>query len=174
MLGLDNAGKTTVLNQLTVGEAVETVPTIGFNVETVQHLKLSLTVFDCGGQAKLRELWAHYFINNDGLIFVIDCSDRNRLEEASEELHRVLLSDHMSEVPLLIYANKSDGKEALSADELATALNLVQEVKSRPRQFHIQPSVAKTGAGIADGLSWLCAVLKKTPPKRQAPRKATK
>merc|ERR1712078_391930 len=87
MVGLDNAGKTTVLYKLKLGEVVNTIPTIGFNVETVEYKNISFNVWDVGGQTKIRPLWRHYFQNTQGLIFVVDSNDRERIHETREELH---------------------------------------------------------------------------------------
>ena len=76
MVGLDAAGKTTILYKLKLGEAVTTIPTIGFNVETVEYKNISFTVWDVGGQDKIRPLWRHYYQNTQGLIFVVDSNDR--------------------------------------------------------------------------------------------------
>uniref|UniRef100_A0A8C2WW89 ARF GTPase 5 n=1 Tax=Cyclopterus lumpus TaxID=8103 RepID=A0A8C2WW89_CYCLU len=85
MVGLDAAGKTTILYKLKLGEIVTTIPTIGFNVETVEYKNISFTVWDVGGQDKIRPLWRHYFQNTQGLIFVVDSNDRERVAESSED-----------------------------------------------------------------------------------------
>merc|ERR1711963_823800 len=86
MVGLDAAGKTTILYKLKLGEVVTTIPTIGFNVETVEYKNISFTVWDFGGQDKIRKLWrCYYHANTQGLIFVIDSNDRDRIEDAREE-----------------------------------------------------------------------------------------
>ncbi|CAN6450998.1 unnamed protein product [Victoria cruziana] len=90
MVGLDAAGKTTILYKLKLGEIVTTIPTIGFNVETVEYKNVSFTVWDVGGQDKIRPLWRHYFQNTQGLIFVVDSNDKDRIVEARDELHRML------------------------------------------------------------------------------------
>ncbi|XP_010528581.1 PREDICTED: ADP-ribosylation factor 1-like [Tarenaya hassleriana] len=90
MVGLDVARKTTILYKLKLGEIVTTVPTIGFNVETVEYKNISFTVWDVGGQDKISPLWRHYFQNTQGLIFVVDSNDRDRVVEARDELHRML------------------------------------------------------------------------------------
>ena len=103
------SGKTTILYKLKLNETVLTIPTIGFNVETVQPVKgLTFTVWDVGGQEKIRRLWQHYYQNCEGLIFVIDSSDIERLEEVKSELFGVLESDAMRSVPFVILANKQD------------------------------------------------------------------
>merc|ERR1712000_777604 len=93
MVGLDAAGKTTILYKLELGEIVTTIPTIGFNVETVEYKKINFTVWDVGGQDKIRPLWRHYYQNTQGLIFVVDSNDKDRVVEANEELQKMLRED---------------------------------------------------------------------------------
>uniref|UniRef100_A0A8C2FJU1 Zgc:77650 n=1 Tax=Cyprinus carpio TaxID=7962 RepID=A0A8C2FJU1_CYPCA len=88
MVGLDAAGKTTILYKLKLGEIVTTIPTIGFNVETVEYKNICFTVWDVGGQDKIRPLWRHYFQNTQGLIFVVDSNDRERVAESQPVLHK--------------------------------------------------------------------------------------
>merc|ERR1719262_169739 len=97
MVGLDAAGKTTVLYNLKLGEVVTTIPTIGFNVETVEYKNLKFNVWDVGGQDKIRKLWRHYYQGTQGLIFVIDSSDRDRIEDAREELSKMLADEEMQD-----------------------------------------------------------------------------
>merc|ERR1712028_152945 len=106
MVGLDAAGKTTVLYKLKLGEVLTTVPTIGFNVETVEYKSISFTVWDIGGQDKIRKLWRYYYQGTDGAIFVVDSSDRDRIEDAREELMKMLKEDEMSDACVLVLANK--------------------------------------------------------------------
>merc|ERR1711881_91012 len=82
MVGLDAAGKTTILYKLKLGEVVTTIPTIGFNVETVEYKNINFTVWDVGGQDKIRPLWRHYYQQTQALIFVVDSNDRERLSTA--------------------------------------------------------------------------------------------
>lgn len=89
-MGLDAAGKTTILYKLKLGEIVTTIPTIGFNVETVEYKNICFTVWDVGGQDKIRPLWRHYFQNTQGLIFVVDSNDRERITEARQELQNMV------------------------------------------------------------------------------------
>eukprot|EP01029_Cantina_marsupialis_P000060 TRINITY_DN1005_c0_g1_i1.p2 TRINITY_DN1005_c0_g1~~TRINITY_DN1005_c0_g1_i1.p2 ORF type:complete len:130 (+),score=21.43 TRINITY_DN1005_c0_g1_i1:40-429(+) len=90
MVGLDAAGKTTILYKLKLGEVVTTIPTIGFNVETVEYKKTTFNVWDVGGQDKIRPLWRHYYQATQGVIFVVDSSDRERMEQAKMELKKML------------------------------------------------------------------------------------
>jgi len=109
MLGLDAAGKTTVLYKLKLGEIVTTIPTIGFNVETVNYNNINFTVWDVGGQDKIRPLWRHYYQNTQGLIFVVDSNDPGRIDEARDELQKVMGEDELKGAVLLVLANKQDG-----------------------------------------------------------------
>ena len=109
MVGLDAAGKTTILYKLKLGEVVTTIPTIGFNVETVEYKNLSFTVWDVGGQDKIRPLWRHYYQGTNGLIYVVDSNDRDRIEDAREELTKMLNEDEMRDAVLLVFANKQAG-----------------------------------------------------------------
>ena len=83
-----------------------TIPTIGFNVETVEYKNISFTVWDVGGQDKIRPLWRHYYTNTQGLIFVVDSNDKDRIGEAHDELHRMLGEDELRDSLVLVFANK--------------------------------------------------------------------
>jgi small GTP-binding protein len=80
----------------------------GFNVETVEYKNIQFTVWDVGGQDKIRPLWRHYFQNTQGIIFVVDSNDRDRIVEAREELQRMLNEDELRDAILLVFANKQD------------------------------------------------------------------
>merc|ERR1711907_850171 len=110
MLGLDAAGKTTILYKLQLGEVITTTPTIGFNVENVKYKNLDMTVWDVGGQSVLRKLWQHYYHGVNSIIYIIDSNDRERIELAKEELMNILQHHDIAgrNVPLLVYANKQD------------------------------------------------------------------
>ena len=90
LIGLDAAGKTTLLVRMKLKETPTTIPTIGFNVETINYKNLQMTIWDLGGQDHIRKLWHHYYENNNGIIFVVDSSDTERIQEASEELHHIM------------------------------------------------------------------------------------
>merc|ERR1712100_613742 len=152
MVGLDAAGKTTILYKLKLGEVVTTIPTIGFNVETVEYKNISFTVWDVGGQDKIRPLWRHYYQNTQGLIFVVDSNDRDRVDAAHEELHKMLNEDELREAIVLVFANKQDLPNAMSAAEVTDKLGLHS---LRSRQWYIQATCATTGDGLYEGLDWL-------------------
>ena len=106
MLGLDGAGKTTILYKLKLGDNITTIPTIGFNVETLEYKNINFTVWDVGGQDKIRRLWRHYYMNTHALIFVVDCNDKDRVDEARQELTQMLHDEEMKDAVLLVFANK--------------------------------------------------------------------
>lgn len=86
ILGLDGAGKTTILYRLQVGEVVTTIPTIGFNVEQVTYKNLKFQVWDLGGQTSIRPYWRCYYSNTDAIIYVVDSVDRDRIGISKDEL----------------------------------------------------------------------------------------
>jgi ADP-ribosylation factor protein 1 len=165
MVGLDAAGKTTILYKLKLGEVVTTIPTIGFNVETVEYKNISFTVWDVGGQDKIRPLWRHYYQNTQGVIFVVDSNDRDRIDDskdyehsAKEELNRMLAEDELRDAVLLVFANKQDLPNAMKVQEVTERLGLN---KLRNRQWYIQGASAPTGDGLYEGLDWLSNTLSK-------------
>jgi len=160
MVGLDAAGKTTILYKLKLGEIVTTIPTIGFNVETVEYKNISFTVWDVGGQDKIRPLWRYYFQNTQGIIFVVDSNDRDRIVEAREELQQMLNEDELRDAFLLVFANKQDLPNAMNAAEITEKLNL-HSLRQRP--WYIQSTCATTGDGLYEGLEWLSNSLKNAP-----------
>merc|ERR1711998_536035 len=156
MVGLDAAGKTTILDKLKLGEVVTPIPTIGFNVEEVTYKNISFHVWDVGGQDKIRPLWRHYYQNTQGLIFVVDSNDRDRVDDAREELTKMLNEDEMKDAVLLVFANKQDLPNAMTAAEVTDKLSLHN---LRHRQWFIQSACATTGDGLYEGLDWLSRTL---------------
>ncbi|KAF7149005.1 hypothetical protein RHSIM_Rhsim03G0221000 [Rhododendron simsii] len=218
MLGLDAAGKTTILYKLHIGEVLSTVPTIGhfvalipvdyflgvwafwvshqllavvfliflldvyalyichtfnglvsvsmvnklddqnrFNVEKVQYKNVEFTVWDVGGQEKLRPLWRHYFNNTDGLIYVVDSLDRDRIGKAKQEFQAIIKDPFMLNSVILVFANKQDMKGAMTPMEVCQGLGLY-DLKNR--KWHIQGTCALKGDGLYEGLDWLANTLK--------------
>jgi len=156
MVGLDAAGKTTILYKLKLGEIVTTIPTIGFNVETVEYKNINFTVWDVGGQDKIRPLWRHYFQNTQGLIYVVDSNDRERVNEANEELQKMLQEDELRNAVILVFCNKQDLPNAMSVAEVTDKLGLHS---LRNRKWYIQSTCATSGDGLYEGLDWLSKTL---------------
>lgn len=135
MIGLDAAGKTTILYKLHLREVVATYPTIGSNVEEVTWKNMRFQVWDLGGQDMLRQTWKTYFVNTHALIMVVDSSDSARLDLARKELHHILESEDLRTACVLVFANKQDMSNALTATEISEALAL-HAITSHP--WHIQ------------------------------------
>ena len=152
MLGLDAAGKTTLLYRLKLGVHALTLPTIGFNKETIKYKGIKMTVWDVGGEGKIRARWKNYFSNKQGLIFVVDASNIDRIDEARDELHKLLEEDELKNAVLLVYANKQDLPNAVKPQELGNRLRL-NTITNRPWQ--VQGACATTGDGLYEGLDWL-------------------
>lgn len=145
----------TQLYKLKVGEAVTTIPTIGFNVETLKYKRCEFTAWDIGGQEKLRRLWSHYYAGTGALIYVVDACDTERMGEAAEELRRTLDHDDMRDCKtVLVYANKQDLPGALSPAEVAKAMDL-ESAAGPTRKWWVQGAVAPSASGLYEGLDWL-------------------
>lgn len=153
MLGLDNAGKTTILYKLKLNKIKTSAPTVGFNVETVTYKNVKFNMWDVGGQERLRPLWRHYFPATTALIFVIDSQDKDRLNEAKEEFYSIVGEKEMEKVVLLVLANKQDLKGALKPQEISDFLELDQNLKNQ--LWCVVGSNALTGQGLVEGLSWV-------------------
>eukprot|EP00470_Lotharella_oceanica_P013554 CAMPEP_0170187792 /NCGR_PEP_ID=MMETSP0040_2-20121228/42600_1 /TAXON_ID=641309 /ORGANISM="Lotharella oceanica, Strain CCMP622" /LENGTH=213 /DNA_ID=CAMNT_0010434907 /DNA_START=33 /DNA_END=674 /DNA_ORIENTATION=- len=157
MVGLDAAGKTSMLYRLKLGEVVATVPTIGFNVETVEYKNINFSVWDVGGQKAIRKLWRPYYHNTQGIIFVVDSCDKERMEIAQEELAYMLQEPELKNVPLLVLANKQDQSGAMNTKQVAKGLGL----QKQQRTWYVQGTCALSGDGVYEGLEWLSGVVKK-------------
>lgn len=161
MIGLDAAGKTSILFKLRIGEVVTTIPTIGFNVESVEYKSLKFTMWDIGGQDRLRPLWRRYYDNADAIIFVVDSADKDRVRVARDELHKMLAEDSLRNTKVLVYANKQDMPNALSVTDLTNGLELHKA--SRSQEWYVQGcSATNGGQGLYEGLDWLATALKKS------------
>ncbi|XP_037033510.1 ADP-ribosylation factor-like protein 4C [Bradysia coprophila] len=175
MLGLDSAGKTTALYRLKFDQYLNTVPTIGFNCEKVRGQVgrakgAQFLVWDVGGQEKLRPLWRSYTRCTDGIVFVLDSVDIERMEEAKMELMRTAKCPDNQGVPVLILANKQDLPGAREPKQLEKLLGLHElspiitissssSTSTNPTQtfkgWYIQPACAITGEGLHEGLEAL-------------------
>ncbi|KKA29779.1 hypothetical protein TD95_005169 [Thielaviopsis punctulata] len=156
ILGLDNAGKTTLLYRLKIGEVVTTIPTIGFNVESVTYKNLHFNVWDLGGQTSIRPYWRCYYANTAAVIFVIDSTDIERLQTASDELRAMLQEDELKEAALLVFANKQDQPGAKGAADISEALRLSE---LRDRNWTIVACSAIDGSGVNEGMDWLVSTV---------------
>lgn len=155
VVGLDNSGKTTVMNHFKPSslKVQEIVPTVGFNVEKFDLKNLKITAFDMSGQGRYRSLWEHYYRGVEGIVYVIDSSDSLRMVVAKDELETMLKHADLQGkmIPILFLANKIDLPDSMSASRIAQVLGL--DTLSNP--WSIQGSNAVTGEGLEEGISWL-------------------
>mmetsp|Transcript_76531 Transcript_76531/g.236984 ORF Transcript_76531/g.236984 Transcript_76531/m.236984 type:complete len:182 (-) Transcript_76531:113-658(-) len=152
MLGLDNAGKTTILKKMSEEDISHIMPTQGFNIKSLMQDGFKLNVWDIGGQKTIRPYWSNYFESSDALVYVIDSSDKRRLEESGGELKELLAEDKLGGIPLLVFANKQDLLQATPANEIAESLSL-SNIKDR--NWTIQACSAKDGTGLQEGMEWV-------------------
>jgi small GTP-binding protein len=167
ILGLDGAGKTLLLNRLsglevnTKSGIIDTPPTIGFNTKEIKRGQLKMSMWDIGGQSKTRILWNHFYKDTNGIIFVIDASDEDRIDEAKEEIDKLLIEPLLSNCILLIYINKMDlsGEiKMMTTHEISISLDVF---KIKDRKWRVQGCSAKTGEGIEEGMKWFIDNIKK-------------
>lgn len=167
ILGLDNAGKTTLLEQIKrhynptakMIPLERITPTIGQNVHTISVDKTLLKFWDLGGQTELRELWGEYFTHCHAVIFVVDSSDKDRIEEVSRELIKVIDSSESydgldTSIPILMLANKQDLKDKLEVEDIKEIFNKMAE-RLNARDSKVLPVICKTGEGVSDAVEWL-------------------
>ncbi|XP_077578042.1 ADP-ribosylation factor-like protein 14 [Stigmatopora nigra] len=161
MLGLDQSGKSTLLYKLKYNESVVTVPTVGFNVETLDTERScpGLTIWDVGGQRKMRPHWKHHYADTAGLVFVVDSAEPGRMDEARKELHRVLKYESLRGIPLVVLANKQDLCGAFGPEEVCQRLDVRRQCEGR-RPWFIQPSSGITGAGLEEGFRRMVYLMK--------------
>ncbi|XP_028991371.1 ADP-ribosylation factor-like protein 4D [Betta splendens] len=158
VVGLDSAGKTSLLYRLKLKEFVKTIPTKGFNTEKIKvsvgaSRSITFQVWDVGGQEKLRPLWKSYTRRTDGIVFVVDAAEPERMEEAKVELHRISRTPENQGVPVLVLANKQDAAAALGAGEVEKLLSAHE--LSAHTLLHVQGCSAVDGRGLQPGLEKL-------------------
>jgi len=159
LVGLDGAGKTTILYKLTLDEIVSTIPTVGLNIESIEYRDLEFQCWDLGGQKKIRDIWPQYYPGTDAIIFVIDSNEPKRLLEVKEELWTLLKEPKLSNCAILLMANKQDLPNSVNISEIATNLDL-QSIPNN-RKWMIQETCAMSGEGLYEGIHWLSVDTKK-------------
>ncbi|XP_058811613.1 ADP-ribosylation factor-like protein 2 [Topomyia yanbarensis] len=152
LLGLDNAGKTTILKRFN-GEPIDQIsPTLGFNIKTLEYKNYTLNMWDVGGQKSLRSYWRNYFECTDGLVWVVDSTDRMRMESCREELALLLQEERLAGATLLVLANKQDLPGALTSNEIKDVLGLE---KIETHHWVIHGVSAVTGEKLVEAIDWL-------------------
>ncbi|KAL3875810.1 hypothetical protein ACJMK2_033725 [Sinanodonta woodiana] len=164
MVGLDTSGKTTVLYRLKFNEYTNTSTTIGFNCEKIKVTSgpakgVLMTIWDIGGQDKTRPLWKSYTRSADGIIYVVDSEDKERVEEAKIELTKLLKGPDNSGLPVLVLANKQDLPKALSPEDIEKMLGLHELPPSQ--LWLVEPTCAITGEGLHEAMDSMCRLIEK-------------
>ena len=152
LLGMQNSGKTTILYRLSLGQVVKTTPTIGSNVEELIYENVKFQAWDLGGQESTRSVWDVYYMNTDGVIYVIDSQDENNYEESKNQFHKVIKNSTLKNSTILIYANKQDLPGAKTIEQIIKDYQLDN---IRNHSWKIQPCSATRGEGLIEGLKWL-------------------
>ena len=151
ILGIQNAGKTTILYRFSLGQLIQSSPTIGSNVEEISYNNVKLQAWDIGGQESIRSVWEEYYQNTDAIIYVIDTHETN-YEESKAQFYKLLSNEALKNTVILIYANKQDLPGAKRVNEIIQIYEL-NTIKSHV--WHIQPCSAHTGEGLVTGMKWL-------------------
>ncbi|KAF2843661.1 ARF/SAR superfamily [Patellaria atrata CBS 101060] len=154
MLGLDSAGKTTICKKMLNEDITGISPTLGFNIKTIEYEGYKLNIWDVGGQKTLRTYWRNYFEKTDTLIWVVDATDKDRLDDCRTELKGLLQEERLMGASLLIFKNKSDIESAMSDDEVREGLQL-DFIKTH--HWTIVACSAITGMNLQEGLAWVVA-----------------
>ncbi|CAD8154671.1 unnamed protein product [Paramecium octaurelia] len=166
-LGLDNAGKTTLLRRLKDDRMVQHDPTLHPHAEELVLGKVRFKAFDLGGHPTVRRTWKNYFPTVQGIIYLVDSSDQNRLKESRNELEQILNTPELAQVPIVIFGNKIDKPGAVPEEELRQALGInvkqninkknIKEIDGRPVDVFMCSVANKVG--YAEGFRWLSDLL---------------
>ncbi|KAJ5777411.1 ADP-ribosylation factor family-domain-containing protein [Penicillium odoratum] len=157
IVGLEGAGKTTILQQLKSDAITTTFPIPGFSVKKIEHKNITFTAWNMDVRKEIRSLGRNYFHNTEGIIFVVDSNDP-RIYEARVELEFLLQEDELKKALLLVVANKQDVADAMSTVEIYNSFDL-QNV--RQNKWYIQSACATSGDGLPEGLEWLSNNIKR-------------
>lgn len=172
ILGLDNAGKTTFLEtlkktyNLSSKDLSRIVPTVGQNVATITTKEnILLKFWDVGGQESLRSMWSEYYSQCHAIIFVVDSTDRSRIDEWKHTLTSIMMDDEIEGVPVLMLANKQDKQDRMEIQDIKEIFNQIAEHLSA-RDSRVLPVSALTGDGITDSMDWLILRLQRNKKSR--------
>jgi len=158
LLGLDNAGKTTLLYKLKNRSLKMFIPTQRAQLDEVTYGNVKFRAWDLGGHDQVRILWKDYFFEADSFIFVVDVSDQGRYQEAKNELHSLLKDDHVGNAPILIFGNKIDLKPEMTREELLEILEL-KPIMNKRRDIEVFLCSLLRDDKFSEGFSWLSGVL---------------
>jgi len=153
LVGLQNSGKTTLVNVLASGQFNEDMlPTVGFNMKKITKGNVTIKLWDIGGQPRFRSMWERYCRGVNAIVFVVDAADTEKFEEASSQLHELLNKPPLASIPILVLGNKNDLPEAMGVDEIIEKLNLKSITGREVCCYSIS---AKNQVNIDITLEWL-------------------
>lgn len=153
LVGLQNSGKTTLVNVLATGQFTEDmIPTVGFNMRKVKKGRVTLKIWDIGGQPRFRSMWERYCRGVNAIVFVVDAADQAKLDMARNELRNLLEKPQLAGVPVLVLGNKNDLDSALTAEQLIDRLGLASVTTQEVSCYSIS---AKNQVNIDITLQWL-------------------
>uniref|UniRef100_A0A672J7Y1 ADP-ribosylation factor-like 13b n=1 Tax=Salarias fasciatus TaxID=181472 RepID=A0A672J7Y1_SALFA len=161
MVGLDNAGKTATVRGIQGENPQDVAPTVGFSKVDLKQGRFEVTIFDLGGGKRIRGIWKNYYSESHGVVFVVDSSDAQRLQETRDAMADVLQHPRIAGKPVLVLANKQDRDGALAEADIIERLSLEKLVNDNKCLCQIEPCSAALGCGkkldksIKKGLSWL-------------------
>ncbi|CCF59548.1 hypothetical protein KAFR_0H01380 [Kazachstania africana CBS 2517] len=177
ILGLDNAGKTTFLEQLKkqydiASKSADRIkPTVGQNVAIIPINKsINLKIWDIGGHESLRSMWSNYYPNCHGIIFVVDSTDNLRINECKDALTKLITDDNVEGIPILMLANKQDRPDTMEIQDIKEIFNQIAE-HFNARDSRVLPMSALNGDGVKDALDWLQVRLERNKKNRPPTRK---
>ncbi|XP_040887979.1 ADP-ribosylation factor-like protein 13B isoform X2 [Toxotes jaculatrix] len=167
MVGLDNAGKTATVRGIQGENPNDVAPTVGFSKVDLKQGKFEVTIFDLGGGKRIRGIWKNYYSESHGVVFVVDSSDVQRIQETRETMAEVLQHPRIAGKPVLVLANKQDQEGALAEADIIENLSLEKLVNENKCLCQIEPCSAVLGYGkkvdksIKKGLNWLLSNIAK-------------
>ncbi|XP_014913156.1 ADP-ribosylation factor-like protein 13B isoform X2 [Poecilia latipinna] len=167
MVGLDNAGKTAAVRGIQGENPQDVAPTVGFSKVDLKQGKFEVTIFDLGGGKRIRDIWKNYYSESHGVVFVVDSSDVQRIQETRETMAQVLQHPRIAGKPVLVLANKQDLEGALPEADIIENLSLEKLVNENKCLCQIEPCSAILGCGkkvdksIKKGLTWLLSNIAK-------------
>jgi len=172
ILGLDNAGKTTFLEQTKIKfnpkyqrstqQLKRVSTTVGLNIGKIDVGNIRMLFWDLGGQEELRTLWDKYYSESHGIIYLIDSADPERFDESKDAFVNMLANEHLDTVPLLILANKQDKPEAKTVLDIKEAFHDSAR-RIGNRDCMIRPISALTGEGVMEGIEWMRKCVERNP-----------
>ncbi|NP_775379.1 ADP-ribosylation factor-like protein 13B [Danio rerio] len=161
MVGLDNAGKTATVRGIQGESPLDVAPTVGFSKVDLKQGKFEVTIFDLGGGKRIRGIWKNYYSESYGVVFVVDSSDVQRIQETRDTMAEVLRHPRIAGKPVLVLANKQDQDGAMAEADIIETLSLEKLVNENKCLCQIEPCSAVLGYGkkvdksIKNGLNWL-------------------